>query len=235
MTFSTRWISSRIRGRNYLLFGVLLGLITFLLLPESMLERRIARAVFSGCFVACLYAISTNRQVFLIASILLIPSLIGSWVNEIAQVKFLSVFTFATQAIFLIYAAVLVLKVVLFARHQVALDTIMGAINVYLLIGVIWAYFYFIALLLEPSAFRFSGEVNAVVSMDPVASHASHLAYYSFVTLSTLGYGDVTASAPITRLLAVFEALTGQLYLVTLVAGLVGRRSERKRTDSGLA
>ena len=96
-------------------------------------------------------------------------------------------------------------------------DKIAGAICVYLLLGVIWSLAYAIIAVTTPGAFRAPEEITAGLAG---GSHA--FIYFSFVTLTTLGYGDISPVAPVSQTLAWFEAVTGQLYLTILVARLVG-------------
>jgi len=96
-------------------------------------------------------------------------------------------------------------------------DRVRGAIVVYLLIGGAWNFFYFIIVLTIPNAF--SWPKTLVVS--DLQAVQQILTYFSFITLTTTGYGDVTPAIPLTRTLAMFEALAGQLYLVITLARLV--------------
>jgi hypothetical protein len=94
-------------------------------------------------------------------------------------------------------------------------NRVVGALCIFLLFGVMWAILFAFVEFVDPSAFHYAGPHAA----DPV----EHFLYYSFVTLTTLGYGDITPINPVARTLAYMEAVTGQLYLAVLVAGLVGR------------
>jgi Ion channel len=112
--------------------------------------------------------------------------------------------------------AILVIAFVLLAQvfrsGPVNSYRIQGAIAVYLLFGIFWAHAYHITDVLHPGSFNSSaGNVSNVLDW----------AYFSFVTLSTVGYGDITPVRPIARVLAMGEALTGQLYLAVLIARLV--------------
>ena len=113
-------------------------------------------------------------------------------------------------------AAILVIALVLlsqvFREGPVTLMRIQGAIAVYLLFGIGWAHAYRIAEFSHPGSFN---------STTGPMSTVSDWAYFSFVTLSTVGYGDVTPVRPIARSLAIAEALTGQLYLAITIARLV--------------
>ncbi len=109
------------------------------------------------------------------------------------------------------------------AAHQVLLsrqvktNVIVGAMAIYLLLGLGWASLYALVLLFEPQA------LDGVRIVDGV-SDFPHLLYFSYVTLTTLGYGDVTPAIPLTRTLAYLEAITGTFYLAIVVASLIGAR-----------
>lgn len=87
---------------------------------------------------------------------------------------------------------------------------IVAAIAVYLIIGVLWARFYEIVHIFDPKAFTFNGEAN------PFA-----FVYFSFVTLMTIGYGDILPVSIAARSLAILEGVIGQLYIVILISSLV--------------
>lgn len=113
-------------------------------------------------------------------------------------------------------AAIFVIAIVLlsqiFREGPVTSVRIQGAIAVYLLFGVGWAHAYHILDVLRPGSFALPSE--------PLAS-VGDWSYFSYTTLTTLGYGDITPIRPVARTLAMGEALTGQLYLAVLIARLV--------------
>jgi hypothetical protein len=94
-------------------------------------------------------------------------------------------------------------------------ERILGAVCVYLLIGLAWAKVYETLDVVTPGAFRFPADTAWAASRLP------RYAYLSFITLATVGYGDVTPVTPIAGTLAWLEAITGQLYLAITVARLV--------------
>src|SRR5262249_17997158 len=115
-----------------------------------------------------------------------------------------------------------VLVTVLVTRHvvrregSITIHRIQGAVAVYLLLGLTWAGIYEIIHDVWPGAFRFSEPVpEARIDV------ATSLAYYSFVTLTTMGYGDITPMHPVARSAAILEALVGQLFPAILIARLV--------------
>ncbi len=104
--------------------------------------------------------------------------------------------------------------------RQASGDAIFGAVCGYLLLGIIWSLLYSAVETASPGSFHMPGATGAGGAAAPPDRGA--LGYYSFITLATVGYGDVTPNTPLARTLAWMEAVVGQLYLAILVAGLVG-------------
>jgi len=102
----------------------------------------------------------------------------------------------------------------LIRRGRVDLDTVLGAICVYVLFGMLFAYAY--------AAIGDLGQ-NHFFAQQHAADSLENFTYFSFVTLTTVGYGDLTAAGGLGRAVAILEALTGQLYLVTVVALVVSQ------------
>ena len=101
----------------------------------------------------------------------------------------------------------------IFSERKISLDTIRGGIAVYFIIGLEWALFYQILLQAEPSA---------ISLLSNSTGHFSELLYFSFTTLTTLGYGDISPVSWMARNLTILESTLGQVYLTVLVARLVG-------------
>jgi len=119
----------------------------------------------------------------------------------------------------------LVLLLRVFQSSYVDLDTIAGAVSVYFLIGVIGAFIFSVLVGLDPHALNMT--VQAAEQVE--APHNFRLMiYFSFVTLTTLGYGDITPLSNLARIQAYLEALLGQLYLTVLIARLVGQHISQR-------
>jgi hypothetical protein len=131
----------------------------------------------------------------------------------------------------LFFAAVAV-KVVwsIFTSHELTLDSVFGAICGYLFLGVAWGLTYAAIDAANPKAFHFENAIRPQVERSAADSHIFF--YYSFVTLTTVGYGDITPVSIPARTLSWVEALTGQLYLAVLIAGLISALVARRMTST---
>lgn len=120
------------------------------------------------------------------------------------------------------------LVAIVFSLRQIAFGTeidanrLIGAVCVFLLIGVVWAFFYTLLELLVPGSFA------GIAAVQETAWNSDWL-YFSFVTLTTLGYGDVLPVSSVARTLAYMQAVAGQFYVAVLVAGLVSAYISQKR------
>jgi hypothetical protein len=101
----------------------------------------------------------------------------------------------------------------LFRAKVVRAETIILAVSTYLMIGIVWTIAYVPLEILRPGSFHFPAGAETPIVVQ--------LHYFSFVTLTTLGYGDITPIAPLARSLAVLEAICGALFLAILIARLV--------------
>ena len=113
--------------------------------------------------------------------------------------------------------------IIVFRSIEVTANIFYGSICVYLIIGLMWGFVYYSLETIHPFSFTF--ENNGIVPTDFSQKGAPQLPifmYYSFITLTTLGYGDVTPLTFPTQMISSAEAVVGQLYLTILVARLVG-------------
>ncbi|MEM0965264.1 MAG: potassium channel family protein [Verrucomicrobiota bacterium] len=139
----------------------------------------------------------------------------------------------SNQAISLIYfaglAGVIGLVFCRFIRllmktREVTLDTLLIGISSYLMLAVFWAAMYSICTLLDPSAFSFSSALQSTLEGRIVleGKNAGLAIYFSTVTQTTLGYGDITPVSSLARMLVSAQALMGQIYVAILIGRLVG-------------
>jgi len=124
------------------------------------------------------------------------------------------------EGLYLIFISfcILILTYKIFSEKTVTGDTIRGGIAVYFLAGLAGAFFYDLYLIVDP---------NALSGIDST-NHFSSAIYFSFVTMTTLGFGDMTPQTPLLRTVVYLQAALGQIYLAVLVARLVGLLSTSK-------
>lgn len=109
---------------------------------------------------------------------------------------------------------------------EVSLNRLVGAISLYLLLGVLWSVAYTVVEIASPGSFY-------GVSVQDNQGWNSEWLYFSFVTMTTLGYGDLGPVSAIARVLAYMQAVFGQFYIAILVAGLVGAYITDRQKDTG--
>jgi hypothetical protein len=133
----------------------------------------------------------------------------------------------ALMASFFVYCTATLFRYVI-AGSAVTTDRLLAAVCVYLLIGLSWAMVYTGIASVDRGTFGWAAAEEADM---PIPWPT--LLYYSFTTLTTLGYGDITPVSPLARILASLEAVTGVLYVAVLIAGLVGMYSRSMKAGSG--
>ena len=106
------------------------------------------------------------------------------------------------------------------ARNQVTVEAVFGVLCLYLLLGMFFAFLY-----------GAIGRLTGTFFVQPDSVTVSRCLYFSFTTLTTVGYGDLTAATNLGHTLSVTEALSGQIYLVTVVSVIVGNLGRRRRSD----
>jgi hypothetical protein len=215
-----------IRGR----FTGLTVLLLTVLFCASIIERRDLREliVSIGFSVLVLFAVWTaGRRLRIVTAMLALPTAVGHWALQLSGLPGLRAIVFGITTVFLAFLTLVILCTV-FGDQAVTADTIVGAVCAYFLIGMTWGSGYALLSAVSPGAFSVSpallGEVRSGLATSPLQPL---LQYYSFTTLATLGYGDITPLSPAARTISVFEGMTGQLYLAVMIARLVGLHTAR--------
>ena len=214
--------------RKYLTLTATLVLFLFVLTPLRAafgLGGIWSQMLFTGVLVASLAAVPGPRTARTTAIGLAAASLLAG----ILSLNRAGDFWIATELILSIafLGLTTVLLIVAVARApRVSADVISGSIAAYLLIALTFSLAYALCFHLAPSSITTSsvifGNSHAGAYTGLSDPRTGALAYFSFVTLTTLGYGDIAPAAPFTASLAAFEAVVGQIYLTVLVARLVG-------------
>ena len=145
--------------------------------------------------------------------VLVLPLIIATWSTYFVEIRTVSLLTRIFGVLFFAYAVINILRIIA-KSEKVTRETIFAAVVAYLLIALMWAFLYMILERVSPGSFSFpeTGSRGQTIQFE----------YLSFVTITTLGYGDITPVTDKASALVMIEAVVGQIYLVVLVAWLVG-------------
>jgi voltage-gated potassium channel len=176
---------------------------------------------FSLLIAAVLLLVFEEKERRRTACTLGVVAFLGIWVGHGvggSTGRVLLVGSHLVAASFFAFALFGILRAIL--AKEVSGDAIFGAACGYLLLGIIWSLLYSAVDTACPNSFSVPASPDSEAVSAPL--DRGTLSYYSFITLATVGYGDVTPATPLARTLAWMEAITGQFYLAVLVAALVG-------------
>lgn len=171
-------------------------------------------------------AIGGRRRTLTLAVALALPAVLGKWINHF-QPHFFPEALFLCMAVAFVIFVVLHLLAFILRAPRIDSQVLCTAVSTYLLLGLLWGIGYLLVAKLVPGSFAFNTAADAGRSMNAFTAM-----YFSFITLNTVGYGDITPVSNEARLLAAMEATTGMLYMTILVARLVSLYSSTK-TEGG--
>lgn len=182
--------------------------------------------LFSAVLVSAVFAISGRRATVVVAVTWATSVIAIAAVNTFRPRDFHLLLENSLAAGLLVYTLVLLLRF-LFREQRITFEVIAASLCGYLLLGVLWANVYSLLAFLDPDSFAFPSLVDVSVSNEPMnlrfgTERSATALYFSYVTLTTLGYGDIVPVTTASRMLCTTEAITGQLYLAVLVARLIG-------------
>lgn len=155
--------------------------------------------------------------------------LVASWLTIVIAGEGLNLFdrtlpSLITLMVFLLGETYYAGKQVLLSGRKIDRNIMVGALGMYLLIGLIWASVFLLILHFIPDAFR-------GMEVRDYADNFSVAVYFSFVTMTSLGYGDISPAAPIAQVATILAAISGAFYMAVVVATLVGARARITHSD----
>lgn len=221
-----------IKGRFLWLF---ITLCLILLLAATTTHGKaggiLLQCAYTAVLFASLWGVRKERNEARVGSAIVIPTLSLGWLAMWMDSPLLSYLEGAFLIAFTVFVLYTLVRYVARARRVTA-DTLYAAFSGYLLLGVMFAAVFGLLEALQPGSTGLSPALSA--DGEPIRASGDAL-YFSFVTLSTLGYGDISPSFGFARSVAPLEAIFGQLYLAALVARLVGLwTSQQMEEDVGL-
>ena len=219
-------VLKRLKFRRFSTVQLLIALAVLLVCAPFVEEleggRLILSALFSLVLLAAVFAVANRKRPLVIALILAVPAITGRWISHFRP-------ELVHPAVFLVCALLLLAFVIWHMLHFilrapiVTMEVLCASIAVYLMLGLMWTVAYWLVDQVTPGgAFSFNTERGGH-SMNGFSGF-----YFSFITLSTVGYGDITPVSRAARWLAAMEATTGLLYVAVLIARLVSLYSKGK-------
>jgi len=157
--------------------------------------------------------VGRSRSMLVIAVILALPAIVFRFLALESGLPGYLVLTWGFNAAFYIYILANLLHYVL-RRDVMTADKLYGAVAAYILVAVLWAYLHGVTQYFYPGAYAFGGT--------PQTLDMTELIYFSFTTLATVGYGDITPALVHSRYLTILEMITGVMYVAILIARLTG-------------
>ena len=220
----------RLRLYRFSMVQLLIALAILLICAPFLEELEgghlIMSLLFSFVLLAAVIAVVDRKRSLAIAVLLAVPAITARWINNFRP-------DLVHPAAFLVLALLLLAFVIGHLLHfilhapVVTMEVLCASIAAYLMLGLMWTVAYWLVDQLTPGgAFSFNTSRGAQ-SMNGFTG-----LYFSFITLSTVGYGDITPVSRAARWLAAMEAMTGLLYVAVLIARLVSVYSRMKSDDS---
>ena len=194
----------------YIIFAIMLVLLVNPFIRSLGLIGHLTSTLFVAMIpLASAYALTEDRKKTMIILFIAAPFVILDGLNVYFTSRVLMVVAFSFATILYFYIVCLLVKNLLSFRVVTA-NLIYCAISIYLLIGIMWAGIYTVVEGVSPGSFSGTSETVDLI-------------YFSFVTLTTVGFGDVVPLSVFGKRLAIFEAAMGSIYMAVIIAMIVGR------------
>ncbi|WP_176463966.1 potassium channel family protein [Bordetella genomosp. 11] len=216
----------RLGSMAFLLFVLILSVFVapVVIPPESALGQIVEDFLISLMLVSGAIAVSDRRYAVIPLGIVAVVFTAVRWTGGFAQAEMTPTIR-AAALLFALAILALVIAIKVFGKGAKVRDRLWGAIALYMLLGVIWAVAY------EFVSLRMPGAYTGIEPGGKGQAYQWIWIYFSFSTLTTVGYGDITPVARIARSLSNMEALIGQLYPAIVLARLVSLPAEDTRDD----
>ena len=210
MSYKHKKLKKRER-HNLILLSLILVYVFFLSpFPPSKGRSILYSLILTGIFIITVYALKKKNNIFFYLIGFLI---VLEWGSDFYKLTIIQWLTASLTLVFFILAIVFMMIRIAQSRKVGPLE-FLEAVNVYFLLGVLGSVLFNTISRFSPAAFHFPEGITA---------SRSDFIYYSFVTISTLGYGDIIPVSPLAKNMSILLSISGQLYLAMIVALLVGK------------
>jgi hypothetical protein len=161
------------------------------------------------------FAVGGTRRTLGVALGLMVTTLLGKWLNRMAPEIMPPQVFLVLGVVFVVYIFGHLMRFILRAP-QVNSEVMCASVSCYFLLGLTWTFLYLIVARSMHGAFAFNAGPVDTQKMDGFTAF-----YFSFITLCTIGYGDITPASKVARMLTVMEGVTGTFYITILIARLM--------------
>jgi voltage-gated potassium channel len=212
---------------HLLLFCTIMVLILPAFSGPGSLSNLLFWVTITFLFLQSLVAANLKRSRKNVARIIVVGLILITWLKPVGIdsiiIEIIKTAAFAAFFIFVVYYLFRFIR----QAKDASMDVLITAINIYLLIGIVGASIASLLEKLYPDAYNLPAHLNP----DKMISFF----YYSFITMSTVGYGDITPTIPETQALAYFLAITGQLYVAIIIAFIIGKFMAQTNKEEDLS
>jgi hypothetical protein len=212
---------------SYFLVALLLIFVTAPFIEDVRGGELIEAVLMTAVLLSAVLAIGGRRRTLVWAVVLVIPALVGKWVNHWRPDLMPSEVFLGAGLLFVLFVVLNLLRFILRAPRIDSEILCLGVLN-YLMLGWLWAFAYMLADRLVPGSFAFTVGPSSVRSLEGFRGF-----YFSYSTITSVAYGDIIPLTSAVRMLAMAEAMAGMLYVALLIARLVSLYYSRVPSNGG--
>lgn len=217
-----------INSKYNLLLSVLI--LSFLVYPfgyNNIAWKLLLFTLFTGIVVTTvfvIYQLQSNKKLYRLyiglSGLIICLEIVRHWIVS-SNVEHLLLVVHHLILLLLMGSSAFFIIREIFSSREITSDAIKGGVCVYLLAGIAWSYLYNLLLAVQPQSFNVTSALNI----------HDDLLYFSFLTLTTVGYGDILPTSPLARVCANLESIVGVLYPSIYIARLVGQYSIEQKSE----
>lgn len=209
-------LTHRVSSASNLILLILVFIFIFCLslIPESI-HPVVQRFVFSLIFLTSVYALEGGRKRLMIFALI---AFVTEWVSYLVNMPVLHYISSVANILFFQFIVVKLI-IQISKRKEVDAGVIIESINGYLMMGMLFTTLVLILLQYNPTAFNFTNGSLTSITRDAI--------YFTFITMTSTGFGDVLPQIPVAKSLAILMSTAGQIYIAVIISMLVGKYASR--------
>lgn len=202
-------------------YNLLLILITLLVIfrpyGAQIVHLAVWQLLLTCTLLSAIFNANHTRKVKILVTVLACPTVLLCWANLFHPVGIIFIGNIIFIVIFMTICSASVISNVV-VRARVTLETLRGVVGAYFMVAILFAYIYYLIEFITPGSFLIPHQATNIFSY---AEDLSELIYFSFITLLTIGYGDVVPLKSYSQTAVIIEGIIGQFYIAILVARIV--------------